>query len=120
MAGKFFEMFVKIEWEGGSFSGSIYPDARKFCLFEGVATPSLPPLQLFPTTTREKFNFYSSPNPYPPLINFSLLNRPEFPNFHRSRASILVARLASRERKEKPPDISDNRGPLQLKNRSAL
>lgn len=43
MAGKFFEMFVKIEWEGGSFSGSIYPDARKFCLFEGVATPSLPP-----------------------------------------------------------------------------
>lgn len=98
MAGKFFEMFVKIQWEGGSFSGSIYPDARKFCLFEGVATPS-PSLQLFPTTTREKFNFYSSPNPYPPLINFSLLNRPEFPNFHRSSHPRRPPRLEGEERK---------------------
>lgn len=48
MAGKFFEMFVKIEWEGGSFSGSIYPDARKFCLFEGVATPPPSPFNFFP------------------------------------------------------------------------
>lgn len=101
---------VSPRWRG-SFSRCLLKSSGRGVVFRARFTPTREnfacsrrwrlhlPLQLFPTTTREKFNFYSSPNPYPPLINFSLLNRPEFPNFHRSSHPRRPPRLEGEERK---------------------